>query len=815
MLSPRTQALTQQQGMESQEDLFIQGFQELALSNLSARHPEIANSVLTFKMIKSSPENGTATGTAIIDHAGVELHVPVVLANNELQPFDMVYIPKDDAIVPLTPGWLSEVASADVHQMGRAVKAPKGLASDVDIRHVMIPPSTGRYSYASDRSAPLMSFLEHSPDRVKKAFFMTLQNHPKIAHYMIEREGIPRIKKALEYAPKLRAKTAADTKTHAQVFTMKTPVETLKRELREYTPDVMASISQAGYAYKDNRPADDLNVVTRIEHELRLEDPSAPGFYDVFTHDGKARAALIFTKVYSTRTGWAAKSSRPLHAYSNRRHESDVPRIVLLEDGTLFFTQDPFMARHKKQGGVPPKFRKMIETRDARTPRNGQRGFFCSTTSDVFSCLEPVKITKVLRTDKGITAEAITYSGDTISIVKPNAEHNAYKRPRVFSTQESTYDGGTDVHMSWEFRTKAEQDQPYSRDIRYVVVIPAHYEFVAVERYGESNKLLKTPEAVTALHVNMAAATGGVPIRIKNAHASCVHIDGENYTRFAAIEKVANAYDIHVSAADELVSAVMRGERVNAFALTHRQKVAMDEEMATGEEMPMEEMPMEPAPPSSTEIAAQEIQQHLEQAYGEVRQQLMTNEDRLALQLRTVSAVVQRAAQLDAEAAGMMDPSMMDPSMMDPSMMDPSMMDPSMMDPSMMDPSMMDPSMMDPSQAVEEPQTMEMAMGLEDPEMFDATALSSLADSNNLYGHVAQYTPLFQETLDKLGKTLLEMRMDAAALVERMGAAKYHEVTSNLSALFDQLGETLLNVTRSTHDIQGAHMDTPTTGMYA
>ena len=195
-----------------------------------------------------------------------------------------------------------------------------------------------------------------------------------------------------------------------------------------------------------------------------------------------------------------------------------------------------------------------------------------------------------------------------------------------------------------------------------------------------------------------------------------------------------------------------------------------------------------------------------------------------------------------AEDPAMMeqDPSTMgqDPSTIgqDPSMMgqDPAMMgqDPNApMDPSMMgqDPSMMgqDPSMMgeDPyaqqeqqipmammgqdgpnANALEEeinPQFLEQAGQLQSDDIFDAAAVSSLAQSPAIKELVAQYVPNLEKALDNLGRVILSLWMQEPDLKEDVGDAAFADLEDNLRTTFKNLGDLVLKLSQSAHTIRG------------
>ena len=102
--------------------------------------------------------------------------------------------------------------------------------------------------------------------------------------------------------------------------------------------------------------------------------------------------------------------------------------------------------------------------------------------------------------------------------------------------------------------------------------------------------------------------------------------------------------------------------------------------------------------------------------------------------------------------------------------------------------------------ATEEPMSMEAAMNLQDPDLFDAAALTSLGNNAELAQSLSAYLPVFQECLDKLARLLLEMRMQAAKYREAYGDQAYQSITEQLSDTMEALGTALLDIADVTEE---------------
>ena len=149
LLSPAVNAQQQTPSSTDEQQLFEDKFGQMAYQAFSSKFPDLVAEIVTFKMLDSDLELGTAVGAFILEQEGDYIYVPAVLSENALKPFDMMYAKSKDIFLPLTNAWLEEVKKGTVSSLGEGAKLPDTVPTDVDIRNIVVPPTTGRYSYAS------------------------------------------------------------------------------------------------------------------------------------------------------------------------------------------------------------------------------------------------------------------------------------------------------------------------------------------------------------------------------------------------------------------------------------------------------------------------------------------------------------------------------------------------------------------------------------------------------------------------------------------------------------------------------------------
>ena len=168
------------------------------------------------------------------------------------------------------------------------------------------------------------------------------------------------------------------------------------------------------------------------------------------------------------------------------------------------------------------------------------------------------------------------------------------------------------------------------------------------------------------------------------------------------------------------------------------------------------------------------------------------------------------------QGAGSMDPSMMGGMGGDPSMGgmggmggDPSMGgmggDPNMQQPQQPPMAMMgaDGPNMNSLDSEVNPQFLGQAAQLQSGDVFDAAAVSSLAQSPAVKEMVGQYLPNLEKALDNLARVLLTLWMQEPELKGEIGESTFADLEDNLRSTFKSMGDLVLKLSQGAHAIKG------------
>ena len=300
-ISPKTMASSEQQGVGSPEEAQLkQLFSELAYSMLEGKSPTIVPSVQDFKVLEVDLENNKAVGAFTINVSGKRGMIPVVMSDGKVKPPELIYSEESKSYLPLTDSWMSELANPDSNYLGKSAKAPKTLSSDMDVRALTLPPSTGRFVYASYDPTKLLATLDSCDDATKLAFSRQLADSPQLLKTAINYHGS-------DLLVALKPSIVKEAATPKQVFILDTSSSSSEFEEAFGSAKVAAYqvARESGVVTRDLRQT--AKVAVAKESPLNLTpdsqsglcEPRSPGLYTVITSDGAKEKAVIIPNPFT------------------------------------------------------------------------------------------------------------------------------------------------------------------------------------------------------------------------------------------------------------------------------------------------------------------------------------------------------------------------------------------------------------------------------------------------------------------------------------------------------------------------------------
>jgi hypothetical protein len=107
------------------------------------------------------------------------------------------------------------------------------------------------------------------------------------------------------------------------------------------------------------------------------------------------------------------------------------------------------------------------------------------------------------------------------------------------------------------------------------------------------------------------------------------------------------------------------------------------------------------------------------------------------------------------------------------------------------------------------PQFLQQAAQLQSGDVFDAAAVSSLAQSPMVKEMIGQYLPNLEKALDNLARVLLTLWMKETDLKQQVGESSFADLENNLRGTFRNMGDLVLKLSQGGHALRpdGEHAD--------
>lgn len=652
-LSPRMQQLQGgSPGPDQATSLFESGLSEMAYQLLAQRVPDLVSDVVTFKVLATDIDKGYGVGAFIVSRNGQPVYIPVVMSNSALKPLDIMYHKALNMFLPLNKGWLDELDKAGLTSLGQGIKTPETLYTDVDIRNIVVPPITGRFSYASwqpkaeadisrvlspsnltkesDAKEPtmLLPLLNTAPNKVKVAFQRTLEKHPAILKIAANAYGVSALSSALR--PGLEKVAAKQSFGGALWIADKdTSPSEFHRIFGDKAGEAYAGVRRDGYAAKDDRLSH--NLTLQIQPYERWVEPNQPGVYVLYETSGKERPALVIPDPIDVLAEGTRYSRRPVVPGRNplidtnhnggsnkvypmgRPDEShyvskrgwNAPKYLAIFDNGDYIEPDRLVGRDSVADAMSGALHKRLFKDVSGAPKTG-KGFFVRQKGTTYQGTVPIEIKSIATGSDGVRRLKVSsgFSGEKTIATDPRSAYNTIWMPK-----------GSDI-----------------------IYIPPDFIWVPLKECLNEKSWFQSAMDLSACISSTLSSVGAKKVSIKDAGARQFSINGKlGIGKVQALRKIATDFGIKVADAKVLLEKAASEGHAYAWVAEPRQlalaqmsmnKLAADDnKKKKPPESPPEDPdmaaqaaqaamgPPEPPPPpapSPVELAAMEMDQAIQ-----------------------------------------------------------------------------------------------------------------------------------------------------------------------------------------------------------
>jgi len=859
-MSPEVQAFSQgAPGPDQTEDLFKQKFNEMAYGVLYSKFANLAQYVVTFKILEADAEEGRGIGVFILHYKQQPLYVPVVLTDSKLKPFELFYSKEQNIFLPFTQEWLQEISKMNLGEMGDAGTLPREVPRDINIKDIVTPPivPSGRFGFANDAgnwdldSKRLFKEAEFQPKTGAENSFLTLmstrapkvmldgiklafERNPSLLQKFASNYGVDNLINAMREGYSRASSTekvAEVTSGELTVLTKEASSDQLREVFGMKASEAFSRILKEGYAVNDTRPHIE-KVAVRVESEALLSSPGPEaGWYHLYFAEGNP--APYFVIPYPTSPNGVRR--KDISGFGENRHTVPIPYLVVRADGKEAWTADNIVGEKifetAKDVANSTIGKLLNSTANGNNPTVGDYGFYLNVSSRGIEATEPFKVERVT-TESGIKKIQGSYcDGTYISDGDPSR--------KLFSRVM----GGS------------------------LIFLPNTAKFVTIQKLGKDESsfdyernyrktsIIKDPKVLLHWMNKILSDSGATKTNVKSAGFNEWWIEGEGraYGTPQALQKVANYYNVSVEDAYGILNDAQQRGNSTAVILDRTSGRHVKEAFVKLAQSPMQEGPMQyqsmpgqqqglpamgdpsmmspqsgmemqpgmdpmvmqqsaPPPISPTDLAIGEAIEGLQQQNQMQQQQTQAQMDQLQQQVQmqqqnneqlvqVLQGIQQRSSELSAATGGQIPPGAEQSPAMAAQAIAP--VPPEEPPPPPM-PMMDGGGMATPEDVAMQinPELVDQAAQFQDQGMFDTAAIGMLAAAPILQDIVASYVPNLERGVDNLGRVLLTLWMKEKETKEAVGDEQFITLEDKIRTVFKTLGDVVLSLSHNAVNAQ-------------
>ena len=305
---------------EIDEKTFEMSFAEMALTSLKSKAPALVDYMMGFQLVDRSDDDTRAAGFFGFKVGPAWVYVPSIFASGEVKGQEMMYIKDQDLILPLEDGWVDYLIQRRPFVLGEGSErdvSQQGIAGP-DLRRLRTPPSktaadagTGLHVYGVDTVATWAAdgmgmFLEKTasvpslPDflaarGMTDSYIQLMRKNQKVAQATLKFYTVADLLEAQTKVAEVLPAVAASSKGKkpaVRILDLDT-VNADRSEMAFLSDEEKKRLMTGQVLVDDSRSPDGVRRSYGIELTKTLSNPVEPGLYDVLNAGGDFTKMLV------------------------------------------------------------------------------------------------------------------------------------------------------------------------------------------------------------------------------------------------------------------------------------------------------------------------------------------------------------------------------------------------------------------------------------------------------------------------------------------------------------------------------------------
>lgn len=269
------------------DDQLESSFFSLAFQALQEKLKNILPYLVGFELVQKSDDGTKAVGVfGFKSNKGEIMFVPAFFVNGTIKGMDLLYSKNNEQFYPLNEDFAEMFLKDDAGQAGtKSDESRQSIQSDIsalDMRNMVVPPRTGKYTYAS-----CLDYVKDCDNSVKKTFKAIIEKNADFCETLLRYYPIEKIAEALVETPgkKYRDDDQVKILNEGETFDTKNLDEAEKEQLATH-----------GFLLIDKRPEDKKSKFAPVNLALKFTNPTYSGFYPYLTETGEIRYGMILVR---------------------------------------------------------------------------------------------------------------------------------------------------------------------------------------------------------------------------------------------------------------------------------------------------------------------------------------------------------------------------------------------------------------------------------------------------------------------------------------------------------------------------------------
>jgi hypothetical protein len=355
---------------DSPADELESSFFQLAFQQLQDKLKNLLPHLVGFEIVNKNDEGTKAVGVfGLKSSTGKVLFIPAFFINGTVKGLDLLYAKDSEQFFPLNEDFCEMLLGNTTTEQGRkSDETRQDILSDMsalDMRNMVVPPRTGKYTYASANEElvyptfhdlvkaslyspnhTILDYVKNSNIKTKKIFNNCIEKDAQFCEALLRYYPLEKIADSLMELPgkEYRKPEQVQILNEGEAFNSNNLNEAEKEQL-----------ATKGFLIIDNRDETKKSKFAPVNLALKFTNPTDTGFYPYLTDSGEIRYGLIIVRPSQLNLNFAIDDAIVVDLSENRAYLEDLKKVFVKDQIVVENYKDVY-EKFENPADVKPSF---------------------------------------------------------------------------------------------------------------------------------------------------------------------------------------------------------------------------------------------------------------------------------------------------------------------------------------------------------------------------------------------------------------------------------------------------------------------------